>query len=315
MNKKIYTVFKSILFASFPIGILLWIRSEYEKNRLTTAYYKIKTLKKLGSRKRIAFLTDLHDKRFGKNQEELLRQINTYSPDMILIGGDMPLVKKNPNLKYTMDLCRKLAKNYPVFYGNGNHELRLKDREKYGNRYKELSYALRNMGIRHLADSSAIYMKEHFFHKGKLKNLSLSALQEKTDEVRIRISGLDIGSEYYRKFPFKKMNSSFLKDRLGSSSKEFYEILLAHSPQYLKAYADWGADLVLSGHFHGGTIRLPGEVGLMTPQFQFFNRFVHGFKIKKNCILIISAGLGTHSVKVRLNNKPELVIVDLFPAD
>ena len=69
--------------------------------------------------------------------------------------------------------------------------------------------------------------------------------------------------------------------------------------------------MTLAGHFHGGTIRLPGNIGLMTPQYHFFSQYVVGLKQRGKQKMIISAGLGTHSVNLRLNNQPQLVVIDI----
>ena len=87
--------------------------------------------------------------------------------------------------------------------------------------------------------------------------------------------------------------------------------MLSHSPLFFDAYLSWGADITLSGHFHGGTIRLGSNIGLMTPQFQFFSDKVVGLKRKDNSYLIISSGLGTHSINIRFNNKPQVVVVHI----
>ena len=86
-------------------------------------------------------------------------------------------------------------------------------------------------------------------------------------------------------------------------------ILLAHSPLYFDAYAKWGADLTLSGHFHGGTIRLPGLGGVMTPQYQFFLPWCAGIFEKQGHYMAVSRGLGTHSINIRLNNRPQLLVI------
>ena len=108
------------------------------------------------------------------------------------------------------------------------------------------------------------------------------------------------------------MKQGFVETVLGSPDPEKYSLLLAHSPMYFKQYAEWGADLTLSGHFHGGTIRLPLVGGVMTPQFQFFfpwcsgqHEGAHGRK------MIVGRGLGTHSINIRFNDKPQVVVVDL----
>ena len=105
-----------------------------------------------------------------------------------------------------------------------------------------------------------------------------------------------------------------LKTALGEKDPAHFTVLLLHSPLYLDEAAEWGADLTLAGHFHGGTIRLFGR-GLMTPQYQFFYPRCQGmfsFGEKKG---IVSAGLGTHSVNVRLFDRPEAVLVTLKQED
>lgn len=89
-----------------------------------------------------------------------------------------------------------------------------------------------------------------------------------------------------------------------------FSILLAHSPMFFHEYAAWGADLTLSGHFHGGTIRLPVLGGVMTPQYQFFYPWCAGeFTCENGKKMIVGRGLGTHSINIRLNNKPQVVVV------
>ena len=98
---------------------------------------------------------------------------------------------------------------------------------------------------------------------------------------------------------------------MGPCRKDGYQILLAHSPLYLEQYEKWGADLTFSGHFHGGTIRLPYLGGVMSPQLQFFTNRDKGLLKIGHADCIISGGLGTHSINIRLNNLPELIIVTL----
>ena len=87
------------------------------------------------------------------------------------------------------------------------------------------------------------------------------------------ISGVDLGKRYYRKLFFEKpepLPKTYFQNRLGKADESRFQILLLHSPMYFKEAAAWGADLTLSGHFHGGTIRIPVLGGVMTPQYQFF---------------------------------------------
>ena len=86
--------------------------------------------------------------------------------------------------------------------------------------------------------------------------------------------------------------------------------MLAHHPAYFDAYASWGADLTLSGHLHGGMIRLPFVGGLVSPQMRLFPKYDKGLYTKKGKKLIVSAGLANHTVNIRINNPPELVVID-----
>lgn len=109
------------------------------------------------------------------------------------------------------------------------------------------------------------------------------------------------------------MTTEYLERHLGPADDSRFQILLAHSPLYFEQYADWGADLTLSGHFHGGTIRLPFVGGVMTPQYQFFHPYCAGEFEKDGKHMIVGRGLGTHSINIRFCNRPQLMVVRLLP--
>lgn len=268
-------------------GILV-SASEYERSCLTTAEYTIRTGKPLQKERKLLFLTDLHDRQFGSENKRLIALAEAVSPDAVLLGGDMMTVKQHADIRPAINLLEELTERFPVYYGNGNHETRLgRDRGRYGALYDDLLRALKDMGVIHLSNSSAML------------------------DGDIRITGLDITENYYRKFRCDRMDRAFIESRVGPASGDCFQILLAHSPFFFDAYRAWGADLTLSGHNHGGTICLPGGIGLMTPQFTFFSGDVKGRKDRDGKTLIISPGLGTHSVNIRLNNKPQAVVVKL----
>lgn len=262
---------------------ILW--SEYEKNTLSIVKYNISS-DKIKSNKRIVFLSDLHDKEFGYKNDELIKKIDSLNPDYILIGGDFTCTKKSVDITKTIYICKELIKKYRVYYGNGNHELRMK-KKKYKGTYERFVEELKSIGIEHLSNAY-VDMSED-----------------------IRIYALDIEEKYYKKIKIPKMKKDYIKKRLGSISSDKYNILLAHSPNFFEAYNKWGADLSLSGHFHGGTIRIADNIGLMTPQIQFLNSDVVGIKSKGEKKMIVSAGLGTHSINLRINNLPQIVCIDL----
>ena len=99
-----------------------------------------------------------------------------------------------------------------------------------------------------------------------------------------------------------------IEERIGERSGDTYRILMAHNPAYMDVYWEWGADLVLSGHLHGGVVRLPLVGGVITPQMQLFPRYSGDmYKGKDGQSCVVSRGLGTHTVNVRLYNMAELV--------
>lgn len=266
------------------------LRSAYERKYFSVSVYELIS-KKIQTEKTFVFLSDLHDNWFGKGQERLLKEIDNVKPDAILMGGDMMVVKEQARLETTLFLAGQLVQRYPVYYGNGNHENRM-DRKRYlyGNQYDILVEELEKLGVCHLSNASVQLDQE------------------------ICISGLNLDRSYYRKFASEKMEVSYIEERLGKAASNQYQILLAHSPLFRKTYAEWGADLTLSGHFHGGTIGVPILGGLMTPQFHFFKDCCKGSLKTGNKMMIVSRGLGTHSINFRLNNQAELVVIKIRPA-
>lgn len=272
------------------MGVGVFFRSLYERKTLSVSRYELET-DKIRTDKTFVFLSDLHDNCFGEGQKTLLDAIKKEKPDGVLIGGDMMVVKSEADTGAALFLIKKLAERYPIYYGNGNHENRMdQNRDKYGEQYEGFKRQLEKLKVFHLSDDSA-GLGSH-----------------------IRIYGLNIEETYYKKFQNKAMEKGYIEERIGKADEGTYCILLAHSPMFHKAYAQWGADLTLSGHFHGGTIRIPGLGGLMTPQFQFFQKYCGGIHRIRDKVMIVSRGLGTHSINIRLNNKPELVVIHLKAA-
>ena len=84
----------------------------------------------------------------------------------------------------------------------------------------------------------------------------------------------------------------------------------AHNPSYFENYVDWGADLSFAGHVHGGVLRI-GKRGVISPQFILFPKYSGGMYEKDNKAMIVSCGLGFHSMPIRINDRAEIVIVDV----
>jgi len=270
-------------------GAVSLLRSEYEREQLSVERTVIES-SKIGKNLRLVFLSDLHSHCFGEDNKRLLKAIDHVNPDVVLVGGDMMVVKKTADTVVSLKLMEKLTNRYPVFYGNGNHENRMnQERLVYGDQYDTYEKSLKKLGVIVLRDRTELYRKD------------------------IAITGVDLKEGCYKDFIPERLLPEELEQKTGKAGEERFQILLSHSPLYFNTYRDWGADLTLSGHFHGGTIRLPFLGGVMTPQYQFFNPYCAGTFQKDEKYMIVSRGLGTHSINIRLNNKPQLVVVDLKP--
>ena len=280
---------------AFGAGCLA--RSRYERDCLVTEKYRIASEKIHGQGKTIVFLTDLHNKEFGEENSRLLETVRKVKPDAVLFGGDGMVAKRgNSDVRIPLALLTELAKEFPVYCGNGNHESRMVWKtDVYGETYEHYRMALEDAGIRYLSNEAADLDSD------------------------IRIYGLDLPKSAYRSRS-GEIPEGLLKETLGEPDPEKFCLLLAHSPLFFEEYAAWGADLTLSGHFHGGTIRLPLVGGVMTPQYQFFYPRCAGYfelpgKGREKSRMIVGRGLGTHSINIRLNDKPQVVVVRLCGAD
>lgn len=277
-------IFSKIIGLGAVGSISLLLRSFYERKNFKTVQYSIGS-EKIESEKKIVFLTDLHNNSFGKNNEKLLAAIEDISPDLVLIGGDMITVKSRLGIENVLPLLKRLSSKYKCIYANGNHEQRLSE-NKFGLNYRQYKQIMEDMGIVYLSNKS----------------------YDLDDNMCVH--GLDLERKYYLRRFKKPLDPGYINKRISIDESKF-NILLAHSPLFVKDYADSHVDLALAGHFHGGTIRFSCGVGVMTPQFHFFNRLVVGMKKVGNMVQIIGAGLGTHSINIRLNDMSELIVINL----
>lgn len=237
-------------------------------------------------------LSDLHNKSYGKNNEKLLKSIDRLNPEGILIAGDILTAKPQRSYEIALELIKNLAGKYPIYYGMGNHETRLF-------LYPEV-----------YADMGECYEQD-------LKECGVRLMRNEVVECEdsIRIYGLDMKREYYKRFHKYPMDDCYLKETLGDVCEDNYEILLAHNPDYFEEYAAWGADLVLSGHVHGGMMRLPILGGVVSPAFKLFPKYDGGlFKTGKST-MILSRGLGMHTIPIRIFNPGELIFLTISPKE
>ena len=129
----------------------------------------------------------------------------------------------------------------------------------------------------------------------------------------MRIQGLTIGREFYKRFIKREMPDNYIEEQVGKLDEDEFTVLLAHNPDYGDEYFKYGADLFLSGHLHGGIVRLPIFGGVISPRLKFFPKYDGGIYEKGRAQMILSRGLGYHTLPIRLFNPGELICVKLSP--
>lgn len=257
-------------------------------NRFVIREYTIKT-DKLDKEYTLALLSDLHNRSYGENNVKLLEAIDSIKPDGILTAGDMLTAKPGKSFRTALSFMKQLSAKYPVYYGLGNHEYRMQlYREDYGDAFEEYTGALTDAGI-HVLDNATLSVGD------------------------FAVTGLTIDRNYYKRFRKNVMEEEYLSETIGEVSKDKYHILLAHNPEYFEDYAKWGADLVVSGHVHGGIMRLPVLGGVISPKLVLFPKYDGGMFRQDNTTMILSRGLGMHTLPVRIFNPGELVVIHLLP--
>ena len=279
----------SVIVIIFPI----WQHQELKKFRVTR--YQMQT-HKVKSPLKIAVISDLHSFTYGPKNSTLFAAVKRAAPDLILIPGDLIVTAKTDQYHMALDFVRKLMTlGVPVVFTNGNHESRAQQPE---------------------SDSYADF--QQYF--GQLKRSGIRVLNNQSCKITIcgtlvRISGLELPLSSYKKGKKPHLEKDFIKRHLGAApdADGRLQILLAHHPAFAEQYADWGADLTVCGHNHGGLICIPGLGSVVSPQFMLFPKYdagefcVHGRKI------YISRGLGTHTFHIRIFNRAELVVITVNP--
>ena len=240
---------------------------------------------------RILQLSDLHNAEFGDNNEELIDLVKKQSPDLIVMSGDM-INRDEENLDIITDLISSLSDVAPIYYGYGNHEVDWI--ESFG-----------------------------FDLEDKLTQAGSVVLNNSYRDVSVNDSELRIGGYmgYYRQPGMltqdeeqKKIELDFAND---FENTDRLKILINHIPTQ---WVDWDyineypVDIVFSGHYHGGAIRIPIiDQGLYAPYVGWFPPYTKGMFTGSQATCVLSTGLGSEHNIPRLNNPPEIVVVDVVP--
>lgn len=271
-NTKKQKYIKLAITLSIVIVIILFCNFQNKHLETTHYTYAAEQLDADLEGYRIVQISDLHNAKFGKNNQKLVGRIRECEPDMIVLTGDL-VDSNHTNVDRAVQFVDEIVKICPVYYVTGNHEYWLEKSE-----YDELMDGLIGAGVVILDD--------------QVVEISMG-------DAKFRLVGLD-----------DKSLADGTLEALLSDEKEF-TVVLAHEPQYLVRYASSGVDLVLSGHAHGGQFRLPFVGGIVAPDQGFLPEYTAGEYYMDGTEMIVSRGLGNSVIPARLFNYPEIVCVEL----
>ncbi|MDE5946836.1 MAG: metallophosphoesterase [Oscillospiraceae bacterium] len=234
---------------------------------------------------KILHLSDLHKRSFGKYNIKLIEKVRSLNPDIIIFSGDL-ISRDTEDLTGLEKFIENLVKTAPVYFSMGNHELDLKITNNQ--KYKEFIEILKKYNVHILKNAS-----ENFTYKNR----------------KISITGASLKNTVYKTNNgyknIEKYSPEDISNDLGTPEYDCLNILIAHNPFFAETYSYWNADYTLSGHVHGGAVRIPFfNIPLLSPERKFFPEYSKGVFEIGNMKLLVSGGLG----KFRLFNPPEIVV-------
>lgn len=230
----------------------------------------------------IAQISDLHNKKFGKNQVKLLNKVESVNPDIIVITGDL-IDRRKYNLDAAMEFITGAIEIAPVYYVSGNHEA-------WSGEYLTIKENLIAAGV-HVIDNSILKISKG---EGSIHIAGLADPDFFTSEY---IDGTDV--------------SSATEQLNNWSIDEKFKILLSHRPELFDLYCENNMDLIFTGHAHGGQFRIPFIGGLVAPDQGVFPEYTSGSYNKHLSTMFVSRGLGNSIIPIRIFNRPEIIAVKL----
>ena len=268
-----------IIAAALVLALLIWLLWANSSPAATQVTVASGALPEAFEGFKIAYVSDLHNAVFGRKNEKLLSLIRAAKPDIIAITGDL-IDSRHTDIDSALAFVEAAAEIAPVYYVTGNHESRLD--------FDEIEPRLIAAGARVLRNEA-----EDIGRGGE----------------RIRLAGIDDPS-FIRTGGTAEERAAAELEQLGDGGGTF-TVLLAHRPELVEVYAEYGAGLVLSGHAHGGQVRLPLLGGLYAPGQGLLPEYDSGLYSLGETQMVVSRGLGNSVAPLRVNNRPELVIVTL----
>ena len=262
--------------AAIGFAYTLYYRTHYK-----ISFYQ-ETSKKVSSNIRLAVISDIHNREYGEHNEELLSDLRTLKPDLILFAGDM-VIREQDDYQPMLNLISEAAAIAPCYGILGNHE------------------------------SERVYYRDDRELPGKLEKAGMILLRNARQEIRVGPNTIQLFGVEGTAYGFEQYGG---REFMTKTERDLnaYTVVMTHIPILFEAQlAEFDFDLGIAGHVHGGVVKLPFIGGLYSKEEGLFPKFTAGrYTLSKRQSLIISAGLGDSSFfPPRINNVPELVIIDI----
>lgn len=257
--------------AGIVLIIVLWIG--WTNINITTTHFIIKNDKipEAFSNFKIAQVADLHNHQWGG---KLISRLEKEAPDIIVVTGDF-VDSSHADFDISLEFIHRVKEIAPIYYITGNHEAWLDN-------YRKLESRMAEAGV-HMMDDT-----REWIEKGNSK-INLAGIQD---------------PEFAEKSSVRNKLTLLL-------NHDCYNIVLCHRPELFHDYVEAKADLVITGHAHGGQVRIPFAGGLIAPNQGLFPKYAEGVYHQEETDMVVSRGLGNSVIPVRINNMPELVMITL----
>ncbi len=269
-----------IILGALIVSTVLIVLDSYIN--IDVSHYEIKSdkLNQKYNNYKIMLLTDLHNRDIT---EKLVKIVNEENPNIIVMSGDM-INEKVDGFDNFFNLCEEL-KDKTVYYVFGNHEENMLDEKQ-----------------------------NEFIEKIKEKTNVILLNNDKVElDDSFTIYGFSHQVKYYLASTKEKIDLNYIEERIGKIDINKFNLLISHDPLLYNLYSEYGFDMVLSGHLHGGIINIPFVGGLLSPDFTFFPKYYKGVNKIGNTNLVISRGLGYgYMIPIRVFNRGEVVIINLM---
>ena len=279
--KKKKFIFLAVV-AAVLVALAIWIAWGNTALELNTYTVSSAKLPESFDGYRIAHVSDLHNTEMGKDNEKLLAMLRDADPDMIAITGDL-IDSRNTDIEVALQFVREAVKIAPCYYVTGNHAARVSE-------YGELKAGMEAAGVTVLED-----VRTEISMEGE--TITLIGVNDPSYQTDYLFGDSETVMD-------TKLEELHTED-------DVFTILLSHRPELFDIYADHGMDLILSGHAHGGQFRLPFIGGLVAPNQGLFPEYDAGIYTEGNTNMLVSRGVGNSILPFRINNRPEVILIEL----